>query len=115
MQPWFCCAKYSEIRSATEKLVEIIKKYQMYLKDCSVRNSEQQHSTELTRSPVDNVIMSTIAGNNEPVSNEYVDKIIDESPDYHPVFLNDFAPEDHFDRRRWISKLQLPVKFFIYL
>ena len=41
-------------------------------------------------------------------------KTINESPDYHPVFLNDFAPEDRFDRRKWINKLQLPVTIFMY-
>ena len=39
---------------------------------------------------------------------------IDKSPDYFPVFINDFAPEDRFIRRKWINMLQLPVKIFLY-
>ena len=116
MQPWFCHSRYSELYNATEKLVEGIRKYQMYLQDNSVRNTRQQHSPELIRSPVDNVIMKTIPANNDPVSSDYIHlfKALDESPYYQHVFLNDFAPEDRFERRKWIGKLQLPVTIFMY-
>lgn len=81
-----------------------------------MRSSQQQHSSELVRSPVENVIMKTIPGNSMPVSSEYADllKVLDESADYHPVFLNSFAPDDRFDRRKWINKLQLPITIFMY-
>ena len=107
MQPWFCHSRYSELRSITEKLVEGMRKYQMHLQDTCVRSSRQQHSPELTRSPVDNVIMKIIPESSDPASNEYIDL-------YHPVFLNNFAPEDRFARRKWICKLHLPVTIFVY-
>ena len=50
LQPWFCNSKYSELHDSTEKLVEGMRKYQMYLQENLARNSRQQHSTELCRS-----------------------------------------------------------------
>lgn len=116
MQPWFCRSKYSQLYSLTEKLVEGMRKYELYLQENSAHNSRQQHSLGLTRSPVDNVIMCTIPKSSEPVPNEYVNllKTMDKSSDYEPVFLNSFAPEDRYARRTWINKLQLPFSIFMY-
>ena len=72
MQPWFHHSRYSELHCSTEKLVEVMRKYHMYLQSNSVRNSRQQNSPELIRSPVENIIMKTIPGSSEPVLNRFV-------------------------------------------
>lgn len=81
----------------------------MYLRESSERVSKSQHSTQLIRSPVDHVAMKIIPGSSEPVKSEYSDllKALDDLPDYQPVFLNDYGPEDRFDRRKWFNDLQL--------
>ncbi len=99
-----------------EALVSGMRKYFTFLKENLQRNSMQQHSTELIRSPVEDVIMITIPASNEPVKSEYTDlsEAMDELPDYRPIFLNDYAPDDRFERRTWISKLELPLNLFVY-
>ena len=37
-----------------------------------------------------------------------------ELPDYSPIFLNDLAPDDLFERRKCINKLELTLNIFVY-
>lgn len=62
------------------------------------------------------MVMKIIPGSSEPVKSEYSDllKALDDLPDYQPVFLNDYGPEDRFDRRKWLNDLQLSFIIMLY-
>lgn len=94
-QPWFCRSMYSKLWDATEKLVEGMRKYEVYLRESFERVSNSQQSTQLPRSPADNVLMRTISGSADPIKREYSDLLsaFEELPDYQPLFLNEYAPE----------------------
>ncbi len=116
LQPWFCRSMYSELRDVTDKLVNGMRRYEIYLRESSERVSTAHVSTELARSPVENVMMKTIPGNSEPVKTEYSDlsRAFTELPEYQPIFLNEHAPEDRFDRRKWLDDLQFPFTLMLY-
>ena len=57
LQPWICHSRFTELHNVTENLVEGMRKYQVYLRESSQRNSRQQHSTELIRSSEDVILV----------------------------------------------------------
>ena len=115
-QPWFCRSIYSELRDVTEQLVEGMRKYELYIRENSERASNTHHHTEVIRSPFDNIVMKTIPSTSEIIKSEYSEifQALDKLPDYEPVFLNDYAPEDHFDRRKWLNDFQLSFTLMLY-
>ena len=39
---------------------------------------------------------------------------LNELTEYQPVFFNEHAPEDRFDRRKWLNDLQFPFTIMLY-
>ena len=115
-QPWFCRPKYADLRDRIDQLVEGIKKYERYLHGSTERANVIHHSNQLVRSPVDHVTLQTISATSEPVLNDYAEltQTLQEYPNYQPVFLNDFAPTDHYERRKWVNNLQLSFVITVY-
>ncbi len=113
LQPWFCRSMYSELRDVTDKLVNGMRRYVIYLRESSERVSTAHVSTELARSSVENVMMKTIPGNSEPVYSD-LSRAFTELPEYQPIVLNEHAPEDRFDRRKWLDDLQFSFTLMLY-
>ena len=85
-QPWFCRPMYAELCCKIVTLVEGIKKYGRYLRGNVDRDNETHHSTELVRSPAENVILAIIPAVLEPAINDYSDLLLSlqECPNYQP-------------------------------
>ena len=85
------------LRGKTEQFVESMRKYEQYLRQSAESTNQVHHSTELV-SPAENIILKIIHASSEPVSCEYTDvfKHLQETPNYQPIFLNDFAPKDRY-------------------
>jgi hypothetical protein len=62
-----------------------MRRHEIYLRK---RVSTAHNSTELARSPVENVVMKTIIGSSEPVKTEYpgLFRALNELTEYQPVF-----------------------------
>ena len=116
-QPWLTRSRYVQLRNKTEQFVECMRKYERYLSQNAERANQVHHSAQLIRSPAENVVLKTIHASSELVSNVYSDvfKRLQEIPNYQPVFLNDFAPKDHYRRRKWLNELQLPLNITVYM
>ena len=94
-QAWFTRSRYAVLRGKIEQFVKSMRKYEQYLRRSAERTNQVHHSTELVWSPVEDVILKTIHASAETVNCEYT-KHLQELPNYHPVFLNDFAPKDRY-------------------
>lgn len=75
------------------------------------------HQQESTCTPMeDNAALMTINGTDGPVESDYtvLEQKLMSVPLYQPVFLNEIGPTDRFQRRRWLSGIQLPFSIMQY-
>ena len=79
-----------------------------------------EHQQRLLPAPVEeNAVITTISGAPGSVSSEYCDfeeKLSDVAM-YEPIFVNEFAPSDRYERRKWVSgiKVSFPIMLYKYV
>lgn len=63
-----------------------------------------------------NVSLLTLPGTEEPVSLEYseLQQKLESLPLYKPLYVNDMAPTDRFERRKWVSNLKVSFPIMLY-
>ena len=74
------------------------------------RANKPHHAMQLVHSPVVNIILKTIHASSKTVSSDYTELMgtLQERPDYQPVFLNDLAPKDRYEQRKWLIFYRYP-------
>ena len=97
MQPWMSGKRFEVIRGDVEKLVDALHKYREYL----VSQCEKVKSRQQSLEP-------------RSVDDHELEQKLSSLPLYQPLFLNDIAPADRFDRRKWLSGLFFPFATMIY-
>ena len=109
-QPWFCRPRFVVLRENVEKLTEAVHSYVEYL-DRHNQHVQSQHASPVpVRCADDFSDMRTITAVDGPVGEAYVelDKALSDLPLYKPVCLNDFCPDDCYQRKTWLTHLSLP-------
>ena len=117
MQPWFTCRVFDVLRQDVEKLVESMSKYKLYL--TSKCAQIKQHHQSLMAPPVgerDNASLLTLPGTGEPASLAYseLQQRLEGLPLYQPLFVNDIAPTDRYERRKWVSGFKFSFPIMLY-
>ena len=115
MQPWFTVKRFELLRNDIESLVDSLEKYKHYL--CEHTEKVKSHQNELTLPPPeDNASLTTLPGSGGPTSSKYLnlEQQLAGVEMYHPVLLNDIAPSDRLERRKWLEGIQLPFTIMIY-
>ncbi len=90
-------------------------KYKSYLEE----QMQQLHTRMFpARSADDMLSVTQIMPSPQPTEGAYleVEEVLSTANEYEPVFLNDFAPDDRYQRRHWIDnlRLQFPVMMYKY-
>lgn len=113
LSPWILRQSFKPVFEDVEKLLDCMNKYRTYLRDVSERMNSVHHSSTPARTPSDNMVL-LVHEASEKVAFEYQKLFESLGDDYEPVHLEEFAPEDRFQRRQWLSAIALPVPFVIY-
>ncbi len=62
----------------------------------------------------DKASLTTLSASDKPISSAY-SELLKKLEDETPVFLNDYAPSDRYQRRRWMSNLKIPIKVMVHM
>ena len=115
MQPWFGAKRFELLRKDVEHLVDSMEKYKSYL--CVHTEKVKLRHSEVTLSPPeDNASLVTLSGSGGLTSSVYwtLEQQLAGVEMYHPIFVNELAPADRVERRKWISAIQLPFSIMLY-
>lgn len=114
MQPWFVVKRFEVLCKDVENLVESLDKYKHYL--CEHTEKVKSHQNELTLPPEENASLITLPGTGGPTSSIYsnLEQKLASVEVYHPVFINEIAPSDRLERRKWLANIQLPFTIMLY-
>ena len=115
VQPWFSKPRYNVLRVDIEKLTVILQKYREYLLTQTEKVVSHQQAIQLP-SQEDHASLTTLPAFKGPVPSQYreVEQKLVEAPMYKPLFLNDLAPSDRFERRKWLFGMCLPFDTMLY-
>lgn len=115
MQPWMLSKRFDLIQDV-EGLKNVLYRYKEHLVSQCKRMKIQQQSLE-QKSVEDNASLVTLlpkeGGTTKSQYHELEQSLL-KLPLYQPLYLNDLAPADRFERRRWLSALCLPFKIMLY-
>ena len=117
MQPWFASRMFDVLRQDIENLVKSMSKYKSYLTSKCAQVKEHHQSVMVPpASERDNTSLLTLPGTEEPVSLEYseLQQKLESLPLYKPLYVNDMAPTDRFERRKWVSNLKVSFPIILY-
>ena len=116
MQPWFCKPRFQALRSHVDDLVNSMSKYKAYLEQHNTKMARVHSSPEPVRSADTSFVLQTISKADHPTDSCYVDveKALDSLDFYDPVFLNDYAPLDRYQRRHWLDKISCQFPIMVY-
>lgn len=62
------------------------------------------------------MLLLSVAASGRSSGSQYIEleaKLLN-SPFYEPLFLNDSAPVDRYQRRKWVSELSFPFPIMLY-
>ena len=64
----------------------------------------------------DSISLETMLSYDVPVLEEYytLHQLLLATSFYQPIFFNDLAPRERYDRRKWLSGIQLPFPIMLY-
>ena len=116
LQPWFCNPRWQILRSAIDQLVGAMHKYKEYL-DTHNEHMKQVHIQQSPIiSPDESFSVTPIAASLEPTKSCYsnVHEALVNLEPYQPIFLNDYAPQDRYQRRHWVDSLSLQFPIVLY-
>lgn len=73
------------------------------------------HHSLINDIQIDKTSLSALSPSNE-ISDKYSSLIetLENKPFYAPVFVQDFAPKDRFERRQWLRDLVVPFDAMLY-
>ena len=116
MQPWFALDVFNELRNDIEQLADCLKVYEDYLIAQSCKVGEHHQIVTVQGSQDDNISLETMLSYDVPVLEEYytLHQLLLATSFYQPIFLNDLAPRERYDRRKWLSGIQLPFPIMLY-
>ena len=116
MQPWFALDMFNELRNDIEQLADCLKVYEDYLIAQSCKVGEHHQIVTVQGSQDDNISLETMPSYDVPVLEEYytLHQLLLATSFYQPKFLNDLAPRERYDRRKWLSGIQLPFPIMLY-
>ena len=114
MQPWLSAKRFDVIPGDVENLVDTLHSYRKYLTSkCQKMKLYQQ--LEATPVAEEKTLLVTLP-ERKCTSSQYCNleqKFMD-LPLYQPPFMNDMAPVDHLERRRWLTGISLPFPIMFY-
>lgn len=116
MQPWFASKAFDPLRSDIECLVDALSMYKGYLvSKCSQVKEHHQSVVEPGADEV-NASLITISGLMGPASPAYseLEQKLECLPLYEPLYVNDIAPCDRYDRRKWVNGMQVSFPIMLY-
>ena len=116
MQPWFALDMFNELRNNIEQLADCLKVYEDYLIAQSCKVGEHHQIVTVQGIQDDNISLETMLSYDVPVLEEYytLHQLLLATSFYQPIFLNDLAPRERYDRRKWLSGIQLPFPIMLY-
>ncbi len=116
MQPWFSVQCYQELRGDVEKLMDALKMYCDYLTTQTRKVGEQQQQVLPVARQEENAAITTIDGVSGVISSVYshFEEKLRGTPVYEPIFINELAPHDRYERRKWISGIELSFPIMLY-
>ena len=115
-QPWLAKREYAQLKSLTEKIVVCMHDYKVYL-DQKNEMVKASHEQDVPVRVISDVIeVRILEASNATISERYVPllNLLSEKANYEPIFLNDIAPSDRYQRRHWLDKLDLPFRTMLY-
>ena len=115
MQPWMLSKRFYLIRTDIEHLLDALCKY----KECLVSKNEsmkEHHQSLEPRSVDDNSSLITLSPEGALSSSQYLDleRCLLDMPYYQPLYVNDIAPSDRLERRKWLASMSLPFTIMLY-
>ena len=105
LQPWFSVQRYKELRGDVEKLVDALKMYCDYLTTQTRKVTEHQQQLLPVPRQEENAAITTVDGVSCGISSVYshFEEKLRDTPVYDPIFVNELAPHDRYQRRKWIQ------------
>uniref|UniRef100_A0A1X7VJH9 Uncharacterized protein n=1 Tax=Amphimedon queenslandica TaxID=400682 RepID=A0A1X7VJH9_AMPQE len=94
-----------------EQLLSCFKKYMNHLDNTTNRMEELHHSPEPARLPSENSFICVCEAS--ITSTPYLEVFNALGDNYEPLHLNNFTPDERFERRRWINNISLSVPFVL--
>ena len=112
----FALDVFKELRNDIEQLADCLKVYEDYLIAQSCKVGEHHQIVTVQGSQDDNISLETMLSYDVPVLEEYytLHQLLLATSFYQPIFLNDLAPRERYDRRKWLSGIQLPFPIMLY-
>ena len=114
MQPWMSSKRFEAIRKDVDKLVDSLHAYKEYLlHQCDRVKSHQQSPQPVSNET--NAFLVIISANNTNIS-EYHDlgEKLSNLPLYEPFYLNEIAPVERYQRRKWLAEISVPFPVMLY-
>ena len=102
LSPWMMRASFKPVLEDVEKLVGCMNKYRSYLADVASRMNVLHHSLNPARTPSDHM-MVVVHEASVSVPDRYQPLLESLGDVYEPVHLEEFIPEDRFERRQWLQ------------
>ena len=92
-----------------------MQKYVLYLTSQSEK-VQAHHLCNTSKDTESSATLITLPAKNEPILECYKElyQRLATLPLYEPLFLYDIAPANRYDRRQWLSELQLPFPVTLY-
>lgn len=116
MQPWILVRAFQELREDIEALVDALKKYSDYLAAQTKQVTEHQKQLVPAAPREENAAITTLEGKSGVISMVYspFEEKLRNTPLYEPIFVNELAPQDRYQRRKWIAGIELSFPIMLY-
>ena len=116
LQPWMSGTRVEVLRSDIDKLVDALHRYKQYLVSQNERVNKSHHQQSADQaSEGSNASLITISPKGNAMSHyQELEAELLKLPLYEPLFLNDIAPVDRYQRRKWFSEVTLPFPIMLY-
>lgn len=113
-QPWLSRAIFRSLREPTEGLVKALQQYKEYLNK-HTSNVDRAHHSRTSEIQVDKTSLTTLLPSKDiPDTYSHLVDMLESKPLYTPVFVQDFTPQDRFNRRHWLHNLVVPFDAMLY-
>ena len=114
MQPWMSSKRFEVIYKDVEKLVDSLHAYKQYLcHQCDRVKSHQQLPQPVCSETNASLVTVSAKSTNSSQYQEMMEKLVN-LPLYEPLFLNDIAPVDRYQRRKWLAEISVPFPIMLY-
>ena len=107
-------AGIQDSNEATEGLLNALNQYKVYLDKHSATVSAAHHLS-VSEVQIDKTSLTSLSPC-DTIADAYrlLNNAIENKPLYTPIFVQDFAPKDRFQRRRWLQNLKVPFNAMMY-